>query len=179
MQDLVGMEQNAFIRGRSITDNILLVQEIAHSMSAFKRNKSIIILKVDIEKAFDCVSWEAIINALTVMNFPVIWISWIKAFISSPAFSCLVNGNPSGWFRSNRDIRQGDPLSPFLFVLVMKIFSCLINCAVNANRITPFKCKDFKFSHAIFADDLIIALRANKRSIAGIKSVFQRFKHWA
>lgn len=49
MQDLVGMEQNAFIRGRSITDNILLVQEIAHSMSAFKRNKSIIILKVDIE----------------------------------------------------------------------------------------------------------------------------------
>lgn len=175
INDLVGREQSAFIRGRSINDNILLVQEIAHSISCGKRNKSIILLKLDIEKAFDKVCWASVLNVLRGMNFPEAWVGWVGSCISSPWFSCLINGELSHWFKSTCGVRQGDPLSPLLFILVMQVFTCLINDAVIRNRLTPFRCKQFRFSHALYADDLIVSLRANSKSINSINRILAMF----
>lgn len=101
---LIGVEQSAFIKGRNIKDNILLM--VAHSLSAHKRSKSTVLLKLDLEKAFDSVSWVAIKNVLLAMNFTLQWVDWIMACVSSPVFSCLLNGSNSAWFKSSRGIRQ-------------------------------------------------------------------------
>lgn len=82
---LIGVEQSAFIKGRK--DNILLM--VAHSLSAHKRSKSTV--KLDLEKAFDSVSWVAIKNVLLAMNLTLQWVDWIMACVSSPVFSCLLN----------------------------------------------------------------------------------------
>lgn len=73
------------------------------------------LLKIDIEKAFDTIEWLAILATLRKMNFPQVWISWIQECLSSSSFSLLVNGSPSPWFSSSRGVHQGDPISPLLF----------------------------------------------------------------
>lgn len=175
MSSIIGKEQSAFLKGRSSTDNIILVREIIHSMNTSKRFKSVILLKLDIEKAFDTVNWNAIIGVLRSMGFPGKFVSWISACISSASFSCLVNGSSHRWFSATRGIRQGDPLSPTLFILVMQIFTALMHRDVAVGRITPFRCSDFSFSHALYADDMMVAIRANKRSCRSIQQLLHQF----
>lgn len=76
------------------------------------------LLKVNIEKPYDSIEWNIVLATLTLMNFPKIWISCIKACITSPIFSFLVNGQCSNWIPTQRGLRQGDPISIFLFMLV-------------------------------------------------------------
>lgn len=80
-----------------------------------KGRKKYLLLKTDIEKAFDKVSWDAILTVMTCMNYPPTFIVWIESCIKSPRFSCIINGTPFNLFRSNCGIHQGDPISPYLF----------------------------------------------------------------
>jgi hypothetical protein len=89
-----------------------------------------VLCKLDMEKAYDRVDWNFLLYLLKICEFGERWCSWIKRCISSVRFLVLINGSPSGFFGSSRGVRQGDLLSPFLFVLVMKAFSRMIsvNC---------------------------------------------------
>lgn len=84
-----------------------------------------------------------ILLSLFAMQFPKCWISWISSCISSPVFSCMINGMHSRWFKSHRGIRQGDPISPFLFLLVTQVLTFLINEAVERKHITPVRISPF------------------------------------
>ncbi|KAL1192896.1 Secreted RxLR effector protein 78 [Cardamine amara subsp. amara] len=129
LQDLlpsvISHTQSAFIKGRLLVENVLLATEIIQGYGR-KNIEPRAMLKVDIRKAFDSVRWDFILTILKVIGLPHRFINWISKCLTSPTFSVLVNGNIGGFFKSTRGLRQGVALSPYLFVLVMEIFSKLL-----------------------------------------------------
>ncbi|KAL5861832.1 hypothetical protein ACOSQ4_003128 [Xanthoceras sorbifolium] len=126
LPDIVIPFQSAFIAGRRISDNILLSQELLknyHRDGGHPRCA----LKVDIMKAYDSVRWDFLVAILQILGFPEQMIAWISECISTPHFSISINGELNGFFASGRGLRQGDPMSPYLFVLAMEVFSGLMN----------------------------------------------------
>ncbi|XP_047339706.1 uncharacterized protein LOC124943201 [Impatiens glandulifera] len=107
------------------------------------------------------------------------WIDWIKFCVSTPKFSIIVNGSPKGFFESSRGIRQGDPLSLFLFVIVMEAFSRMMVFAENANLIRGVDCgvrrSPFVISHLIFADDTLYMIQATRRNFKHLRNILWFF----
>ena len=117
---MVGPSQHAFAQGRQIMDASLIANEcIDHYL---RTNHLGILCKLDIEKAYDHISWEFVMAILEKMGFPSKWRSWVFFCISLVRFSVLINDEASSFFSSSRGLRQGDPLSPLLFILVMEGF---------------------------------------------------------
>lgn len=108
-------------------DNIFLAQEMIHTLQTQK--KAGMLMQLDLSKAYDKVSWHYLEAIPTTFSFAKKWIIWILALIKSTRFSILVNGAPTAQFTPSRGIRQGDPLSPFLFVILMEGLSRLIRKA--------------------------------------------------
>ncbi|XP_039134322.1 uncharacterized protein LOC120271710 [Dioscorea cayenensis subsp. rotundata] len=166
---LIGPEQTGFLAGRSTVDNILAVQEIVHSMEIDKSSPPRMLLKIDIEKAFDTINWNLILATLQRMCFPDIWIKWIESCLTSTSFSFFINGRPSRWMASSRGVRQGDSISPLLFILASQNLSAILNHALYINFIPGFDARLTRnINHLMFTDDLIIISKASRQSARNI-----------
>ena len=118
--DIITPFQNAFVQGRNITDNILIAHEIFDILKRKKgRKKGFGVLKVDMCKAYDRVSWKFLKAVLLAMNFSRYWVNLIIGCVSTIQFSILVNGCPTKSFKPSRGLRQGIsfPLTSSYFVL--------------------------------------------------------------
>ena len=134
-------------------------------------------MKVDMMKAYDSVRWDFVDAMLIKMGFPRTVIDWIMVCVTSCQFSINVNGELAGYFQGGRGLRQGDPLSPYLFVLCMEILSGLFcNMSANQNFKFHWRCKKDRISHLCFADDLMIFSKGDVHSIRMIKNVLTEFQ---
>ena len=170
LNNLISNEQSGFLSGRSPLNNVIAVQEMAHSINQDRSYTPRMILKIDIEKAYDSLNWNAILATFARMGFPSPWIAWIRALLDAVTFSILVNGQPSNWITPSRGVRQGDPISPYLFIIVSQNLSVILNRARNIDMIPGFdKNLHYNFNHLMYADDLILISHATRRIARNIK----------
>ncbi|GJZ58952.1 putative RNA-directed DNA polymerase, eukaryota, reverse transcriptase zinc-binding domain protein [Tanacetum coccineum] len=125
LDDIVSENQLAFVPGWSILDNILLTQELMHTYH-LNKGQPCCAIKIDIQKAYDTVSWEFLEDILTGFCFHTCMVKWIMACISSTSFSININVELHGYFKSKHGLRQGDPISLYVFTLVMEILTLLL-----------------------------------------------------
>ncbi|GKB04431.1 RNA-directed DNA polymerase, eukaryota, reverse transcriptase zinc-binding domain protein [Tanacetum coccineum] len=176
LNTLVDQNQSAFIPSRQISDNVLLSQELLRGYHR-KRGHARCAFKVDIQKAYDSVEWSFLENCLIRFGFHNTMIKWIMECISSTFFSINVNGDLRGFFKGKRGLSQGDPLSPYLFTLVMEVLNLMIkrNISLNPHFKYHWQCKDMKITHLCFADDLMLFYHGNSKSVTILKNALDEF----
>lgn len=134
-------------------------------------------LKVDIAKAFDTISWSFILNCLAGIGVPNRFIRWIESCITTPTFTVGYNGRVHGYFKGKRRLRQGDPLSPYLFVIAMNCLSTLLNEGAMEGRFNYHdKCASTKLTHLCFADDLLIFTDGSANAVNAVLEILEEFK---
>ncbi|KAL9242080.1 hypothetical protein vseg_016116 [Gypsophila vaccaria] len=178
LPSIVGMEQAAFIKGRDIFDNIHMACELARKYNRkgiFPRA----MFKVDIRKAFDSVNWVFLKDALLYYGFPPIFTNWIMQCVSTAHFSLNINGQMRGYFPGRRGLRQGDPLSPYLFVLCIEFLSRMLRLLPCGGYNFHPKCKRIGLSHLVFADDLLIFLKGDAQSAKAVADCLQHFANYS
>lgn len=172
MTGIVGKEQGAFIKGRNIVHNVLLAQEILHHYGR-SRISPRCVFKFDLFKAYDSVSWGFLNQLLLSFGFPF---KWIMSCISTVRYSILINGELHGNFYEKKGLRQGDPMSPYLFTLVMEYLSrMLAKMAMNSEFWYHPRCKELNLTHLTYADDLLIFCKGNVKSALLIKECLEEF----
>uniref|UniRef100_A0A803PAN7 CCHC-type domain-containing protein n=1 Tax=Cannabis sativa TaxID=3483 RepID=A0A803PAN7_CANSA len=178
LKEVISENQSAFIRGRLIQDNAILGFESLHCMKKGRfGNGKKMALKLDMSKAYDRVGWRFLEAMMLCLGYDKRWVDKVMNCITTVSFSVLVNGEISGLIQPQRGLRQGDPLSPYMFLLCLEGFSCLIQEAERADKIhgVKFGREGLKLSHLFFADDSFVFLDANPTECRSMKAILEEY----
>ncbi|GJV92190.1 RNA-directed DNA polymerase, eukaryota, reverse transcriptase zinc-binding domain protein [Tanacetum coccineum] len=179
---LVNKSQSAFIAGRQITDNILLAQELFKGYNRKQKIKRVA-FKIDLQKAYDTIDWSFLKIVLEQFGFPERMVNWIMVCVSTTKFSININGEREGYFSDGRGLRQGDPMSPYLFTLIMEVFSLILERNIDRNNEFKYHhgCKNLKITHLCFADDLLVFCHGGGgiKSVSTIKEALEEFSNYS
>lgn len=180
LDDLVSETQSAFVPGRLITDNALIAFECFHKIQHSKNPRdSYCAYKLDLAKAYDRVDWDFLEGALRRIGFADKWIEWVMACVRSVRFTVRCNGELLEPFHPSRGLRQGDPLSPYLFLFMAEGLAGLLRREVTKGSPTPLKIARNSpgISNLLFTDDSLLFFKANveeARKVKEILNIFQR-----
>lgn len=172
---IVSSNQNAFVSTRKIVDDVLLVNEVLDMAKREKR--SCVLLKVDVEKAYDYVSWNFLRFVFHKMGFGERWIRWMEGSVFSSSVSFIINGSTTKDFKVERVLLQGDPLSPFLCVLVMEALTTLVKKIVEMGDFKGFKYNEEEEVNLLqFAGDTILIMGGSCENLWSIKAILRGFE---
>mgnify|MGYP004718178431 CR=1 FL=1 len=160
-------------------DNIILAHEIMHFLKSKRTsNTAFMTLKLDMSKAYDRVEWKFVGRMMLKMDFCPIFVRWIMNCMLSMTYSFNFNGERVGYVKPSRGIRQGDPLSPYLFLFCSEGLSNLMAKAIEDRQITGLKVSRNGpvLSHLFFADDSLIAVKHTHRKLEPCKGLLQSMK---
>ncbi|XP_050281711.1 uncharacterized protein LOC126722610 [Quercus robur] len=164
--------------GRLIIDNVLLAYESLHTMHCSKKGKTCSLeLKLDISKAYDRVEWTFLKGIMEKMGFLKRWIDRVISCVTTPTFSVRINGKAYGSIKLSRGLRQGDPLSPYLFLLCAEGFSSLLSKVEADNRLHGVAvCKRApSISHLLFTDDSLLFCQATQDEVQEVVDIMQLY----
>ena len=172
LESVILPTQSAFVPNRLITDNIIVGYECLHKIRHSKNKKNgLVALKLDISKAYDMVEWEFLRCTLGMLGFSHKWVELVMRCISTTSFSVLINGVAKGLIQLKRGLRQGCPLSPYLFIICA--FTNLLHQAEANQLIHGLKFnRNLSITHILFADDSLVFTRATKEDCTNLKQLF-------
>ena len=179
LPQLISNTQSAFIPGRLMVENVLMATELVSGYN-WKNISKRSMLKVNLKKAFDSLEWNFIFLIMQALEFPESFISLIRQCFTTTRFSVAINGEMCGYFSGTKGLRQGDPLSPYLFVLAMEVLAQLLNANYRNGSIGYHpKASNPLISHFAFADDLMIFFDGEKDSLQHISATLDAFSSWS
>ncbi|XP_074352234.1 uncharacterized protein LOC141691390 [Apium graveolens] len=179
---IISEEQSVFFPGRNITDNVLVAFEILHYM---KRKNSgpegEVALKLDISKAYDRVNWNYLRSRMINMGFLEKWIKWVMLCVTTVSYSISFQGSLIGPMVPTRGLRQGDPLSPYLFLLCTEGLSNALKTAAEEGQTSGCRiCTNApSVTHLLFADDSFLLFKATANEALTVKSVLNTYQSWS
>jgi mannosylglycoprotein endo-beta-mannosidase len=173
INELISPAQSAFIKRRYIHDNFLFVRNLAH---AYHRKKiPALLFKLDISKAFDTVSWEYMLELLEMRGFGARWREWLTIIFSTAHSTVLLNGTEGKQIRHARGLRQGDPLSPYLFILAIDALHQVLEQATADGILSPLRGREAKLRLSLYADDTVVFLNPVKEEVVAFFDILDRF----
>lgn len=179
LPEIISENQSAFVPGRSITDNVLLAFEMIHYMKQKKRGSvGEVALKLDISKAYDRVNWNYLKHRMICMGFDEKFIKWVMLCVTTVQYDVCFNGRTVGPIHPKRGLRQGDPLSPYLFLLCVEGLSKKITKAANTEAINNCKvCTAAPpITHLLFADNSFLFFKATNEEATKIKMLLKEYE---
>jgi hypothetical protein len=176
MGSIIASSQSAFIKGRQLMDGVVVMNEIIDY--ARRAKKECLIFKIDFSKAYDSVEWPFLEYMLKRFGFNDQWCSWIIACVFAGNLSVLVNGVPTEEISISKGLKQGDPLAPFLFLLVAEGLGGLMKRAVELQKFKGFSFggSELVISHLQCADDTLLIGEASSENLWAIKAILRAFE---
>ncbi|MCH79282.1 cysteine-rich receptor-like protein kinase [Trifolium medium] len=175
--NVISEAQTAFVKDRQILDGILIANEVVDE--ARKCKKELLLFKVDFEKAYDSVDWGYLDEVMGRMSFPTLWRKWMKECVCTARASVLVNGSPTDEFPLERGLRQGDPLSPFLFLLAAEGLNVVMKAMVEQNMFSGYTVgtlNPISVSHLQFADDTLLLGTKSWANVRALRAALVLFE---
>lgn len=170
---LISSSQSAFVKKRCIQDNFLYVRNLAR---AYHRTRTpALLFKLDISKAFDSVSWEYLLELLERRGFSMRWRNWISLILASSSSMVLLNGIPGPKFHHERGLRQGDPLSPYLFILAIDTLQRLFELATEQGDLSLLRGRQARLRLSLYADDAALFLNPLKEEVDLTMKIMKKF----
>ncbi|GJW06526.1 RNA-directed DNA polymerase, eukaryota [Tanacetum coccineum] len=174
ISSLISDVQTAFLSNRQILDGPFIINEILSRCKTKKQET--MIFKVDFAKAYDSIRWDYLDDVLLSFGFGIKWRSWIRGSLVSSKSSILVNGSPTSEFHSHCGLKQGDPLAPFLFILIMESLHLSFSRAIDAGLFTGIKLdSSLSISHLFYADDVVFIGEWSNGNLSGILNILKCF----
>lgn len=179
IERVISPQQSAFIPGRLITDNIMIAHEIHHQMQAMgKKKQAYASIKLDMSKAYDRVEWSYLEAVMRKIGFPDRWVAMIMHTVTTVTYGIQFQGEESCKIVPTRGLRQGDPLSPYLFLLCSEGLTCLLKDAEVRGSLHGIKISRsaLEITHLLYADDSLVVCLVEPSEAQELKELFNLYE---
>ncbi|XP_074267057.1 uncharacterized protein LOC141590359 [Silene latifolia] len=172
---IVSPNQGGFVKGRTIVENILICQDIIRLYNR-KSVSPRCLMKVDMKKAYDSVSWDFLEHMMHALKFPGHFTNLVMTCVRTASYSLVLNGVNFGYFHGAKGLRQGDPISPLLFTITMEYLTRILDHVTVTMKFKFYPlCGPLRLSHLLFDDDLLLFSKGDTQSIMVLLRAFDTF----